>query len=630
MRDTSIRIPDLEKEVQLLRSRLAEAEAALRALTAKPVPISAGTSDRRGGRDDAVPPFRLFIEHMREAAAILSQSGAILHCNEALARIIGLPRERILDCNLSEFIAGPSNRQVQRLFESDGASFQGCLRSDAEGTIPVQISCVLPLVVGEQKICCVLVEDVRREQLRLRHEAVVQASKDAIYALSPDLQIETWNRGAEAIFGYAPAEIIGKSERDLCPPSDIDALDELVRQVQEHGAAVTVDAVRLRKDRSKIRVILSLTPIREIGGRTVGYAVVAHDITARKRTERQLREAMARTSLALAAGRMGTFEMEFATERCTWSDQVYSVLGLDRTTFEPTLASSRDLVHPDDFATFDECLERALRGGSFDAELRVRHRDGRYVWLNCRGLVRFNADDIPLALFGVLTDITERKQAERNQQLLIGELNHRVRNTLATVQAIASQTLRRAKSPSDFVPSFSGRIQALSRAHTLLTRTAWQGTELSALIKEQLLLGGAERIMCEGPRVSLEPQTALQLALVLHELGTNARKYGSLSIPHGSVTVIWKIEDTRDGQSLHLTWTERDGPPVRKPDSTGFGTLLIERSLQQGQGGHSRICFDPAGVKCTISLPLSRSEPMLTRDHTSAEDGRIATDRSSS
>jgi len=613
--DTSNQIAALKREVQSLRSRLAEAEAALHALVGQPAPalaLSSVDAPDPSGNEAAVTAFRVFVERLRESAAIVSECGAVQYCNEALAHMLGRTRAETVGCKLGDFIVGASDRDMQRLLDSDRTCLESALRGAAGHAIPVRISRVLPLIIGRQKIRCILIEDLRREQLQLRHEAVVQASKDAIYALSPDLQIQTWNRGAETIFGYAPAEIIGKSERDLCPPSELDALQDLVRQVQERGAAVSADAVRWRKDRSKIRVILSLTPMRDLDGRTIGYAVVAHDITERERTERQLREAMARTSLALAAGGMGTFELDLATERCTLSDQLYAICELDKATFEPTLTNIRELIHLDDRAAMDEALEKALRDGSFETELRARHRNGRYVWVHCRGVVRRNRENVPLAVFGVAGDITARKQAEKNQQLLIGELNHRVRNTLATVQAIASQTLRRARSPADFVPSFSGRIQALSRAHMLLTRTAWQGTELDCLIREQLLLGSADRISWQGPQVSLEPQTALQLALVLHELGTNARKYGSLSVPQGSVTVKWTLdEDDGGGQSLHLTWTEQDGPPVTKPESTGFGTLLIERSLQQGQGGNSRICFDPAGVKCTISLPLSRSEVPL-------------------
>lgn len=612
MSDAIDRVPALEREIEALRDRLAKAQAELQMLTgADGEPPPAARKNRFGPGDfsNSSELFRLFVEHMRNGAVMLSENGTVCYCNQEFAHILGLPTARILGRNFNDFIAGESSALVQRLIASDASSFESGLRAQSGATVPVQISPAPPLMIDGQHIRCLVVTDLTRHELKLRHEAVVQASKDAIYALSPSLQIETWNRGAESIFGYAPAEIIGKSERELCPPSELAALDDLVQQVQERGAAVTVDAVRWRKDRSKIRVILSLTPIREIGGRTIGYAVVAHDITERKRTERELREAMARTSLALAAGRMGTFELDFATERCTWSDQVYAIHGLDRATFEPTLARVRELIHPNDREVFGACLDRALQEGSFEVELRVRHRDGRYIWVHGRGLVRFDGDDKPQALFGVVADITERKEAERNQQLLIAELNHRVRNTLATVQAIASQTLRRARSPAEFVPSFSGRIQALSRAHTLLTRTAWQGAEIDSLIREQLLLGSTDRITCEGPPVSLEPQTALQLALVLHELGTNARKYGSLSVPRGYVMVNWTVEQTENGDTLHLTWMERDGPPVTPPESTGFGTLLIERSLQQGQGGHTQILFNPDGVICKIRLPITHSHP---------------------
>lgn len=585
----------------MLRARLAAAER-----------VSQGASVHAlsEGHEQAAPSeiFRLFFEHMREGALIVGDGGIIRYCNEALARMLATPVSNIIGRKFEELVAGDAANRSQQLLGTENRSMESGLRAQTGETVPVLISFVRPMAIHGRRIYGLIVTDLRRHEPRLRHNALLQASKDAIYALSPSLEIKTWNRGAESIFGYAPAEIIGKSERDLCPASELPALEELVRQVRERGAAVTVDAVRRRKDRTKIRVLLSMTPIRELDGRMIGYGVVAHDVTERERAARQLRDAMARTSLALEAGRMGTFEIDLNTERCTWSDQVYAIYGLDKGSFEPTLESIYGIVHPEDRAVLVDCLEAAQRGGSFEVEFRVRHRDGRYIWVHSRGMVRFDAEGKPQELFGVVVDITERKEAERKQQLLVGELNHRVRNTLATVQAIASQTLRRAKSPEDFVQSFSDRIQALSRAHTLLTRTAWQGTELDSLIREQLMLGTGDRIRYQGPPVSLEPQTALQLALVLHELGTNARKYGSLSVPQGWVTVDWSIQQSAEGRMLEIVWKERGGPTVSQPCSTGFGTLLIERSLQQGHGGESRISFDPEGVTCVIRLPLSRSE----------------------
>lgn len=599
------RIFQLEREVLALRQRLSSAEDGLGDQIADRVP--SGDLAASAGEAPA-EPFRLFVERMRDGALMVSDNGMVRYCNDALAGMIGAPKDSIIGRSFNELLAGGTAQTVQLHFGSEGRSVESGLRTSSGGTVPVNISAFPAMAMDGQSVHGLVITDLRRHEPRLRHNALLQASKDAIYALSPSLRIKTWNRGAETIFGYAPAEIIGRSERDLCPSSQLAALEDLVGQVYERGAAVTVDAVRRRKDGTKIRVLLSMSPIRELDGRTIGYAVVAHDVTERERAARQLRDAMARTSLALDAGRMGTFEVDLATRNCSWSDQVYAIYGLDRASFEPTLESIYQLVEPEDRPRLDECLEVAQSNGAFEIELRVRHRAGAHIWVHSRGLVRFDAQGKPQTLFGVVADITERKEAERKQQLLIGELNHRVRNTLATVQAMASQTLRRAKSPEDFVPSFSDRIQALSRAHTLLTRTAWQGTELHALIHEQLMLGSGDRIRCDGPTVSLEPQTALQLALVLHELGTNARKYGSLSVPQGLVTVDWSIEQSREGRILEIVWLERGGPPVTPPSSTGFGTLLIERSLQQAQGGSSRISFDPEGVTCTIRLPLSRSE----------------------
>ena len=168
----------------------------------------------------------------------------------------------------------------------------------------------------------------------------------------------------------------------------------------------------------------------------------------------------------------------------------------------------------------------------------------------------------------VARDVTERKQAESLQRMLVEELNHRVKNTLATVQAIASQSLLHAKQPADFVASFSGRVQALAKAHMLLTQARMQGTELMDLIPEQVLLGGADdmRVSCSGPMLMLDPQTTLHLALVLHELATNARKYGALSVPQGRLAVTWEIR-TNAEQMLQLTWKEESTSLSRRRGS---------------------------------------------------------------
>jgi two-component sensor histidine kinase len=209
-------------------------------------------------------------------------------------------------------------------------------------------------------------------------------------------------------------------------------------------------------------------------------------------------------------------------------------------------------------------------------------------------------------------DITDRKQAEQMQQLLVNELEHRVKNTLANVQAIAQHTLRSTKDPAACLHTFAGRIQSLARVHSLLTETSWKEADLRDLIHDQLLQGVVDesRIAAWGPPVRLEAQMTLRLALVLHELGTNAHKYGALSAPSGWVTIGWTVE----GELLRLRWEERGGPAVTSQTRRGFGTTLIEQSLTS-EGGGARMSVGAGGVVWEITLPLPR--PTATNGSTS-------------
>jgi PAS domain S-box-containing protein len=204
----------------------------------------------------------------------------------------------------------------------------------------------------------------------------------------------------------------------------------------------------------------------------------------------------------------------------------------------------------------------------------------------------------------VARDVTDRKRSEELQRLLLDELNHRVKNTLATIQAIASQSLRAAASPDDFVASFNGRVQALARAHDLLIQGKMKGADVRELVHEQVILGSSDgaRVSCTGPHVMLDARAAVQLALVLHELATNARKYGALSVPAGQLLISWKMQ-LRARNELLLEWKESGVPRVRAPTSRGFGTTLIERSLDSN-GGEAAIRYGSDGVICEIRLPL--------------------------
>lgn len=200
-----------------------------------------------------------------------------------------------------------------------------------------------------------------------------------------------------------------------------------------------------------------------------------------------------------------------------------------------------------------------------------------------------------------MIDVTERRRAERTQRLLIGELNHRVKNTLATVQAIASQGFRHARSPEEFQEAFTGRIQALSRAHSRLSATTWDSASLRHLIADQLAIGtlGEERLILSGPDVDLPPELALRFSLILHELATNAHKYGALSNETGTVSLAW----TRTGEWLSLDWREQGGPRVSVPERHGFGSALIEGSMAS-DGARVTADYAPQGVRWHLDVPL--------------------------
>src|SRR5262249_8364404 len=238
-------------------------------------------------------------------------------------------------------------------------------------------------------------------------------------------------------------------------------------------------------------------------------------------------------------------------------------------------------------------LRRGERIGHYET-VRVA-KDGRRIDISLTvSPLRDSAGNV-VGASKVARDITERRQAEKLQRLLVDELNHRVKNTLATIQAIASQSLHRSKSPADFVATFSGRVQALSRVHDLLTQKRLQGAEIMGLVREQVLIGGADdnRVVCSGPMLVLDAQAAMHLALVLHELGTNARKYGALSVPDGRLAVSWAVR-TNGGRNLFLQWEESGGPQGISPGVRGFGPALIAQTLagprRAAAGGQRRHC----------------------------------------
>ncbi|PWC39241.1 HWE histidine kinase domain-containing protein [Azospirillum sp. TSO35-2] len=353
--------------------------------------------------------------------------------------------------------------------------------------------------------------------------------------------------------------------------------------------------VKLRMERLQVVVRRALVEARD-----------RNELTDKRQA---LAESEARLRFALEAGRLGSWELTLATNRLRVSAICAANLGLSDPSELPTYDALLMRVHPDDREHQQAAVRLAVANGSpLDIEYRTIWPDGSLHWVQVRGRAVYDKNGIATGLAGVSLNVTERKKAEDRQLLLLEELNHRVKNTLAMVQSIAKQTLRAAPTPEAFPDAFQSRLRALAQAHDLLTRRQWQGaslSEIAALTLEPHVDAG--RVRVGGPPVTLATGVAVSLHLAFHELATNAAKYGALSVEHGRVDLEWEVASaaTGDRGALALRWRESGGPPVVPPIRRGFGSRLIERGLVHELEGEVALAFEPAGVQCRLVIPLS-------------------------
>jgi len=330
-------------------------------------------------------------------------------------------------------------------------------------------------------------------------------------------------------------------------------------------------------------------------------ARVAERTAALAASTRQLRQSERLRSLALAGGQMGSWEWNVARGTVVWDQGQCEIFGVEPSTFVPTLETVRPLINEEDF----ELLERAFRKVSkdnniFQTEFRVRRPNGEIRW--CTGTAAASFDDKGrlIWLSGVTSDITERKRAEERQILLAEEVDHRARNVVAVVQSI--MRLTRANSIDEYIGALDGRIGALSNAHRLLAGSRWEGADLSRLVEEEFApyrAAGKERVATSGPAILLPPATAQTIALALHELATNAAKYGALSTDEGRVKLAWRIEHGK----IKLTWIESGGPEISAPQRQGYGSRAIIAGIERQLGGVVNFDWHTSGLHCTLSLP---------------------------
>jgi two-component sensor histidine kinase len=277
-------------------------------------------------------------------------------------------------------------------------------------------------------------------------------------------------------------------------------------------------------------------------------------------------------------------------------------------TESPSVAWIDEYLLPEDQPHVLAVIEDAIaRKGVFQLEHRVRRVDGTIGWTFSRALPVLDEAGETIEWFGAASDVTERHRAQEHLQLVVHELNHRVKNNLATMLAVTSQTFRNAKSLEEAEESVTARLEALAHASDLLTGDAWVGPSLRGVVEQAVRphCVDGERCFIDGPEVELAPRKAHTLSLAIHELATNAVKHGAWSTSGGQVDVTWTAERVMDERRLRLEWRERGGPAVSPPARRGFGSRLIERALAGELGGAVRLQFEPAGLVCVVDALLA-------------------------
>ena len=438
------------------------------------------------------------------------------------------------------------------------------------------------------------------EEAAARLAAIVTSSDDAIISSNLSNIITSWNHGAERLLGYRAEEITGQPVYRIIPEELWDGEQKNLDLVSNGEPIAAYESRRRHQNGRILDMSLSISPIRNNAGKVVGASTIALDITARLRDAEIHRESDARLRQALAAAKAGAFDYDLVNQEIRWSPEMFALYGLDPEKAVPSFDAIMAQTVPEHEQRVRSEFALALsQGGQFALEFPIIRPDGAEIWTAMTGYIKKDALGRATNARGIDQDISERKDWERRQALLLRELSHRVKNSMAVIQSVTRQTLRTTNDPKSFAEAFEGRIRSLAASHTLLTDVDWRGVRLTDLIKLQTS-GMADdferRFSLRGPEVLLPAETATQLGLVLHELGTNAAKYGALSLPGGKVSITWK----KGHGKLRLTWRERGGPSILEyPTRQGFGTALINSSVVDVKRR-----FDPAGLTCRLALVL--------------------------
>jgi len=428
----------------------------------------------------------------------------------------------------------------------------------------------------------------------------------------------TWTPQLEAIFGLQPGSVKVHSDfRNRVHPDDLEPMEaEREAAVRRHEMFHLQYRI-IRSDR-QVRWILSVggAAYDEVTGEPIRIFGNALDITERKQEELNHLERDLQLSLAGKAGLVGRYAYDVETEQLQISDGYAAIHGLPEGTTEIARSQWLASLDPEDAEKIHSLRSEAFRKRQreYRMEYRIVRASGELRWIELRTVISYDGGGRARRVVGVTIDITERKKVEEHRDMLIAELDHRVKNVLATVSAVVAQT-RNDASPADFAATVQSRIRSLASTHELLSRNSWCGASLEEIVQREIAPYAKDNTEISGPSITLEKEAALTMSMVLHELATNAAKYGALSNRNGRVSVQWSWVRSNSLDRLAIVWEEIDGPPVSAPGGSGYGTSVIRELIPYELGGKVELEFARTGVRCRLDVPIDWVNSKMTALH---------------
>ncbi|SFG05251.1 PAS domain S-box-containing protein [Novosphingobium sp. CF614] len=416
-------------------------------------------------------------------------------------------------------------------------------------------------------------------------------------------RILSWNAAAERIFGWSAEEIVGRNVRTLIPRERQAEEDEIIASIRQGRRVPTFETVRLRKDGSEIDLAITVSPVLDGNGAVIAASKIARDITGSLRLRARLEESERRfrlmadniAQIAWIANDQG--RIIWANKR--WAE--YTGMSIE----DALEGRWQAALHPDH-------LERVLAGRlptlasgeNWEDTYPLRGKDGHYRWFLSRAVSIQDVAGKVICWFATATDVTEMREAEERIELLLQEVNHRSKNMLAIVQSLARRT---DVGREDFIERLEHRIQGLAANQDVLVRRAWSRIPVQEMIEAQLRSLGDSRVQitCEGPQVLLSPGAAEALAMAFHEMGTNAIKYGALSVPEGRVAVRWSLGEGGGRALFRIEWAESGGPPVHPPERQGFGTRIMIDVPRVKLEARISAEYPPEGFRWSLECPAA-------------------------